>query len=220
MAGTVRLVALLAATVLLIRGPVNTAPETAYAPRVELAPANTQRPVASVLPPTVGSPGVAFVSTPAARFAGRAAGVKPKPTSVSFKLKLVAPAPATLLTILSWYATLLRSLSGTLSCTKLFVLLGPNSPMLTTTASGLLAVPSVMTLPPELPVSVTAPPEVNSTKFDTVAVMVTEPVVCALQTAPPKESRVAKTRAQNRPFQDVDIVVFILLMGWGRLRSL
>ena len=34
------------------------------------------------------------MSAPAARFAGRAAGVKPKPTSVSFRLKLVAPAPA------------------------------------------------------------------------------------------------------------------------------
>src|ERR1043165_222395 len=101
-AGTVKLVALFPATALLMRGPLNTAPETAYAPRVELAPANIHRPLTSVLPPTVGSPGVAFVSTPAARFAGRAAGVKPNPTSVSLRLKLVAPAPATLLTIFSW----------------------------------------------------------------------------------------------------------------------
>ena len=100
-AGNVRLVALFAETAWLMRGPVNTAPDTAYAPRVEFAPANTQRPFASVLPPTVGSPGVALVSTPAARFAGRAAGVKPKPTSVSLRLKAVAPAPATLLTMLS-----------------------------------------------------------------------------------------------------------------------
>jgi hypothetical protein len=34
-----------------------------------------------------------------------------------------------------------------------------------------------MMLPPELPVSVTAPPEVNSTKFETVAFIVTLPVV-------------------------------------------
>ena len=72
---------------------------------------------------------------------------------------------------------LLRSLSGTLSFTKLLVLLGPTSPRSTATASGLFAVPSVMTLPPELPVSVTAPPEVNSTKLETVAFIVTEPVV-------------------------------------------
>src|SRR5919106_6635265 len=101
MAGRVKLVALFGATALLMRGPVNTAPDTAYAPRVEFAPAKTQRPLASVLPPTVGSPGVAFVSTPAAKLAGRAAGVNPKPTSVSLRLKAVAPAPATLLTILS-----------------------------------------------------------------------------------------------------------------------
>src|SRR5687767_3433834 len=101
MAGRVKLVLLLAETALLMRGPVKTEPETAYAPRVEFAPANTHRPSTSVLPPIVGSPGVAFVSTPAARFAGRAAVVKPKPTSVSLRLKAVAPAPATLLTILS-----------------------------------------------------------------------------------------------------------------------
>ena len=100
-AGTVKFVLLLAATVLLMRGPVKTLPDTAYAPRVEFAPAKTHRPLTSVLPPTVGSPGVALVSTPAASFAGRAAGVKPKPTSVSLRLKLVAPAPATLLTMLS-----------------------------------------------------------------------------------------------------------------------
>src|SRR5262245_61821108 len=100
-AGTVRLVLLLAETAWLMRGPFKTAPDTAYAPRVEFAPAKTHRPLASVLPPTVGSPGVALVSVPAARVAGRAAGVKPKHTSVSLRLKLVAPAPATLLTILS-----------------------------------------------------------------------------------------------------------------------
>src|SRR6185503_9128220 len=101
MAGKVKLVALLAETAWVMRGPVKTCPDTAYAPRVEFAPAKTQRPLASVLPPTVGSPGVALVSAPGARFAARAAGVKPKPTSVSLRLKAVAPAPATLLTILS-----------------------------------------------------------------------------------------------------------------------
>src|SRR5215211_6490526 len=101
MAGSVKPILLFAGVVLLTRGPVKTSPDTAYAPRVEFAPAKTHRPLASVLPPIVGSPGVAFVSTPAARLAGRAAGVKPKPTSVSLRLKLVAPAPATLLTMLS-----------------------------------------------------------------------------------------------------------------------
>ena len=101
-AGKVKLVLLLAETAWLTRGPLNTAPDTAYAPSVEFAPAKTQRPLASVLPPTVGSPGVAFVSTPGARFAGLAAGVKPKPTSVSLRLKAIAPAPTTLVTMLSW----------------------------------------------------------------------------------------------------------------------
>jgi hypothetical protein len=45
------------------------------------------------------------------------------------------------------------------------------------TASGLLAIPSVVTPPPELPVRVTAPPELISTNFDTVALMLTVPVV-------------------------------------------
>src|SRR5678815_1808134 len=217
MDGTSSEVALLAATALLIRGPLNTAPDTAYAPSVEFAPENTQRPLASVLPPTVGSPGVALVSTPAARFAGRAAGVKPKPTSVSLRLKLVAPAPATLLTMLSWYATLLRSLTGTLNFTKLLVLLGPSSPRLTTTASGLFAVPSVMMLPPELPVSVTAPPEVNSTKFETVAVIVTEPVVCANAAVALIISKAVIARVVKMPL--VDLNMSLLLYGWGIVGS-
>jgi hypothetical protein len=45
------------------------------------------------------------------------------------------------------------------------------------TASGLLATPSVVTPPPELPLSVTAPPELISTNLDTVALMLTVPVV-------------------------------------------
>src|SRR5215204_2630668 len=101
-AGTVKPMLLLAGVALFTRGPVKTSPDTAYAPRVEFAPAKTHRPLTSVLPPIVGSPGVSLVSTPGARFAGRAEGVKPKPTSVSLRLKLVAPAPATLLTIFTW----------------------------------------------------------------------------------------------------------------------
>src|ERR1044071_8300691 len=64
----------------------------------------------------------------------------------------------------------------------MLVLLGPSSPRLIETASGELATPSVVTPPPELPVSVTAPPELISTNFDTVALIVTVPVVdCAKQ---------------------------------------
>src|SRR5215207_4177581 len=101
MAGVVKPLLLLADSALFMRRPFRTTAEESDAPRVELAPANTHRPLASVLPPIVGSPGVAFVSTPAARFAGRAAGVNPKPTSVSLRLKAVAPAPATVPTIFS-----------------------------------------------------------------------------------------------------------------------
>ena len=71
-------------------------------------------------------------------------------------------------------------MSGTCAVTKLFVLLGPSSPRLIDTASGEFVTPSVVTPPPELPVSVTAPPELISTNFDTVALIVTVPVVdCA-----------------------------------------
>jgi len=45
------------------------------------------------------------------------------------------------------------------------------------TASGELVIPSVVTPPPELPVRVTAPPELISTNFDTVALILTVPVV-------------------------------------------
>src|SRR4029078_12802569 len=72
---------------------------------------------------------------------------------------------------------LLRSLSGTDAVTKLLVLLGPSSPRFIATASGELATPSVVTPPPELPVRVTAPPQLISTNFDTVALMLTVPVV-------------------------------------------
>jgi hypothetical protein len=68
-------------------------------------------------------------------------------------------------------------LSGTDAVTKLLVLLGPSSPRLIETARGLLATPSVVTPPPELPVRVTEPPELISTNFETVALMVTVPDV-------------------------------------------
>jgi len=45
------------------------------------------------------------------------------------------------------------------------------------TASGEFVTPSVVTPPPELPVRVTAPPELISTNFETVALIVTVPVV-------------------------------------------
>jgi hypothetical protein len=45
------------------------------------------------------------------------------------------------------------------------------------TASGEFATPSVVTPPPELPVSVTEPPELISTNLETVALMLTVPVV-------------------------------------------
>ena len=68
--------------------------------------------------------------------------------------------------------------------TKLFVLLGPSSPRLIDTASGEFVTPSVVTPPPEFPVRVTAPPELISTNLDTVALMLTVPVVdCPRQLA-------------------------------------
>src|SRR6185436_17661291 len=86
------------------------------------------------------------------------------------------------------------SLSGTCAVTKLLVLLGPSSPRLIDTASGELVTPSVVTPPPELPVSVTAPPELISTNFDTVALMVTVPVVdCAKQVTAATTSNVVSS---------------------------
>src|SRR6185369_7919596 len=105
-----------------------------------------------------------------------------KPTSEATILLDDAPELVTVAAIDNTYAALLRSLSGTCAVTKLLVLLGPSSPRLIDTASGELVTPSVVTPPPELPVSVTAPPELISTNFDTVALMVTVPVVdCAKQ---------------------------------------
>src|SRR6185369_1242202 len=89
----------------------------------------------------------------------------------------VVPELVTVAAIDKTYGALLRSLSGTCAVTKLLVLLGPSSPRLIDTARGEFVIPSTVTPPPELPVSVTAPPELISTNFDTVALIVTVPVV-------------------------------------------
>jgi hypothetical protein len=90
---------------------------------------------------------------------------------------------------------------------------GPSSPRFTTTANGLFAVPSVITLPPELPVSVTAPPDVNSTKFETVAFIVTDPVVCADAITAVIVISAVITSAFKTPF--VGVNMSLLLYGWG-----
>jgi hypothetical protein len=100
-------------------------------------------------------------------------------------LLAVVPELVTVAVIDKTYAALLRSLSGTDADTKLLVLDGPSSPRFIETASGLLTTPSVVTPPPELPVRVTEPPELISTNFETVALMLTVPVVdCARQLTP------------------------------------
>jgi hypothetical protein len=102
---------------------------------------------------------------------------RPKPTSAAPILLLVVPELVTVALIDKTYAALLLNLSGTRAVTKLLVLAGPSSPRLIETASGLFATPSVVMPPPELPVSVTAPPELISTNLETVALIVTVPVV-------------------------------------------
>src|SRR5207248_9793177 len=72
--------------VLLILGPVKAAVDEEKSFRVEFEPAKTHRPLTSVEPPTVGSPGVVLVSVPLARLAGRALGFMPKPTSEAVRL--------------------------------------------------------------------------------------------------------------------------------------
>ena len=91
---------------------------------------------------------------------------------------------------------MLLSFRGTEAVTKLFELLGPSSPRLIETANGLFATPSVVTPPPELPLSVTAPPELISTNFETVALMLTVPVVVwPTETIAATNSKVAKPSA-------------------------
>ena len=56
-----------------------------------------------------------------------------------------------------------------------------------------MATPSVVTPPPELPVRVTAPPELISTNFETVALMLTVPVVdCPKQVTAEAISKIVK----------------------------
>jgi hypothetical protein len=76
-------------------------------------------------------------------------------------------------------------------------------------ASGLLATPSVVTPPPELPVSVMAPPELISTNFETVALMFTVPVVdCANAVAAKARSNVG-----NRSARVVTLVVLVFMIS-------
>jgi len=61
------------------------------------------------------------------------------------------------------------------------------------TARGEFATPSVVTPPPELPVRVTEPPEFISTNFETVALMLTVPVVdCPRQVTAAAISKIVK----------------------------
>src|SRR5687768_2148934 len=134
---------------------------------------------------SVGSPEVAFVSVPVVwtPVPDLVTVPSPKPTSAAPILLVVVPVLLTVATIDNTYAALLLSFSGTCAVTKLLVLPGPSSPRLIDTASGLFATPSVVTPPPELPVRVTAPPELISTNFETVALTLTVPLVAC-----PKQS--------------------------------
>ena len=77
-----------------------------------------------------------------------------------------------------------------------------------------------MTLPPMLPVSVTAPPEVSSTKFETVAFMVTEPVVCADAATAVIVIKAVIASAFRTLFVDLNMVVGTpLWLGMSRLKS-
>src|SRR5678815_3503041 len=98
------------------------------------------------------------------------------------------------------------SLSGTCALTKLFRLLGPSSPRLIDTASGELVTPSVVTPPPELPVRVTAPPELISTNFETVALIVTVPVVDC-----PKQLKAVTT--SSTASRDIFVIAFDFRRG-------
>jgi hypothetical protein len=180
-AGTVRPFALLRGTAFMMIGPLSAVVEDENALRFDLTAVNSQRPVVPFTDPlagSVGSPEVAFVSEPL--FTPRPLLVivpRPKPTSAAPILLAVVPELVTVALADNTYEALLRSLSGTDAVTKLFVLLGPTSPRLIDTASGEFVTPSVVTPPPELPVRVTEPPELISTNFETVALMLTVPVV-------------------------------------------
>src|SRR5207253_6989743 len=146
----------------------------------------------------VGSPDVALVSVPAVftPVPDRVTEPRPNPTSAAPILLLVVPVLVTVAFIERTYAALLLSLSGTDAVTKLFALLGPSSPRVIETANGLFTTPSVVTPPPELPLSVSAPPELISTNFETVALMPTVPVVVwPTETIAATNSKVAKPSA-------------------------
>src|SRR5436190_9960403 len=153
--------------------PFNAVVDDENALRFDRAAVNSQRPVTGFTEPfagSVGSPEVALVSVPDVftPIPARVTAPRPNPTSAAVILFAVVAVLETVAIIERTYAALLRSLSGTSASTKLFVFDGPSSPRFMTTASGLLTVPSVVTPPPELPVSVTAPPELISTNFETV----------------------------------------------------
>jgi len=184
-AGTVRPLALLRGTAFIIYAPFKAVVEAEKALKLERAAVNSYLPLVALIEPfaaRVGSPDVALVSVPVVFMPvpARVIAPNPKPISEAEILLPVVPELVTVALIESTYAALLRSLSGTVAVTKLLVLLGPSSPRLTTAASGLFAVPSVVTPPPVLPPNVTAPPEFISTNFETVAFIVTVPdVLCA-----------------------------------------
>jgi hypothetical protein len=181
-AGTVNPLALLRGTAFMMIGPLSAVVADENALRFDLTPVNSYLPVVPLIDPLagdVGSPEVAFVSAPVVLtpIPNLETVPRPKPISAASILLAVVPELVTVAVIDKTYDALLRSFSGTWAMTKLFVLPGPSSPRLIDTASGEFVTPSVVTPPPELPVRVTAPPELISTNFETVALMLTVPVV-------------------------------------------
>src|SRR5688572_11357846 len=164
--------------------------------RFDRTAVNSYRPVVAFTDPfaaNVGSPAVAFVSVPVkwTPVPVRVTEPRPKPTSAAPMRLVVVPELVTFALTDKTYGALLLSFSGTCAITNGLVLLGPSSPRLIETASGELTTPSVVTPPPELPVRVTAPPELISTNLETVALTVTVPVVlCPKQTTAEKHSTV------------------------------
>src|ERR1044072_1777957 len=162
-------------------GPLSAVVTEEKALRFDRTAVNSYRPVPALTDPfagRVGSPDVAFVSEPALTPTPvRETVPRPKPTSAAPILLAVVPELGTGAVIRKTYAALLRRFTGTVAHTKLLVLDGPSSPRFIKPASGLLTTPSVVTPPPELPVRVTEPPELISTNLETVALMLTVPVV-------------------------------------------
>src|ERR1044072_23494 len=178
-------------------GPLSAVVTEEKALRFDRTAVNSYRPVPALTDPfagRVGSPDVAFVSEPALTPTPvRETVPRPKPPSAGPILLAVVPELVTVAVIDKTYAALLRSLSGTDADTKLLVLDGPSPPRFIETASGLLTTPAVVTPPPELPVRVTEPPELISTNLETVALMLTVPVVdCPRQVTPEAISNIVK----------------------------